>query len=324
MVVCVCMNPSFDRTLETDVLVPGALNRVSRSRTDPGGKGVNVAAMLTRLGDEALCIGLAGEDGADRLSELLSAGSIPHRFQKVPGAVRVNTKVISRVDGRVTEINEPGPVVGEEQLKDFFRMAHETCCGADFAVLSGSLPPGCPQDAYGRLIDAIAPVPCALDTGGELLRRSIGAKPFLVKPNLPELREAFGLPLREVPEIIRAARSLTDGGAALVCVSMGAEGALLVSARKAWLAPPLPVKVRSAVGAGDAMLAGLIHGWLHSGDPEEAFRHGVAAGTAGVMSDGTQPASAADYRSLLLRVSVMEVRDRVPPMVASDDDGRSD
>ncbi len=306
MITAICLNPSFDKTVEVDALATGAVNRVRSMRTDPGGKGANVATVLTRLGAQARCLGLAGEAGAAHYEAMLTRAGVLHGFLHMPGEIRTNLKVISLDSGDCTEINEPGPCVSGKLLMDLLRLVRDNCGRDDFLVLTGSLPPGCPDDTYARLV-RVLPVPCVVDASGETLRTSLQAKPFLVKPNRAELCSAVGKDLTTLRDVEAAARELMKAGAANVLVSLGTDGALLVTADKAWHAPGIRVKVSSTVGAGDAMTAGFVAGYVETGDYREAFRRGVAAGTASVMTDGTQLIRREDYDALLPQVSIREV-----------------
>ena len=306
MITTICLNPCFDKTVSVDAMCVGGVHRVRSMRTDPGGKGANVANVLVRLGAPARCLGLAGQQGAAAYEQLMEKAGVPQGFLHVPGEVRTNLKIVSLDGSEVTEINEPGPAISEKTLNELLRVVRENCGEDDFLVLTGSLPPGCPDDTYARLVRALS-VPAVVDASGKSLRASLAAHPFLVKPNRAELCEAVGHRLDSLREVETAARSLMEAGAQHVLVSLGAEGALLVTPEKVWHADGLKVKVSSTVGAGDAMTAGFVAGFVETGDFVEAFRRGVAAGTASVITDGTQLVRPEDYQALLGRVTIREV-----------------
>lgn len=308
MITTVCMNPSFDRTVTVEHLVPGQVNRLRSSRTDVGGKGVNVAVVARRLQMEAQVIGLAGLDGVERVRAAMDAEGVQHAFLPVEGAVRVNTKVVSLDGSGVTELNESGPMVTDEVLRAFFALAAEEAQGSDAVVITGSLPPGCPAGTYRELIGALAGTRCILDVGGAELMLGLAARPFLVKPNLHEMADALQTELRTPAEIRRGAERLLVSGAQNVVVSMGKEGAMYVGSEGAFYAPEIPVEVRSTVGAGDALVGGLLYGLTEFGTMREAFRCGVAAGTASVMTEGTQLVVPEDFHGLLGRVQIQEIR----------------
>ncbi|MGN0764377.1 MAG: 1-phosphofructokinase family hexose kinase, partial [Aristaeellaceae bacterium] len=175
------------------------------------------------------------------------------------------------------------------------------------AVVTGSLPPGCPEGTYRALICRMG-VPCILDVGGRELLLGAEAGPLLVKPNIHELEAALGERLSARVEVVRGARKLLALGAQNALISMGGDGAVMVTPEGAWYAPPVPVEVKSTVGAGDAMVGGVLVGLAERpGDMRHALRWGAAAGAASVMTEGTQLIRPEDVRPLLERVQIQEV-----------------
>lgn len=307
MITSICMNPSFDKTVEVDTLTVGEVNRIRSIRRDMGGKGINVAVVAQRLGLRCQCIGTMGEDGAVRLHAMLDREGIEHAFLTVPGSVRTNTKIVTR-DGRgVTELNEPGAPVAPADLRTFFDMARKKTLDSRYVVVTGSLPPECPQGTYRDLICALPGMNCILDVGGAELMLGAEAKPFLIKPNLHELEETLHTELRTLRAIRDAALIFVKKGVQHVVVSMGGMGALYVSQEQTLFAPALRVEAKSTVGAGDAMVGGLLKGLEVEGDMAGAFRYGVAAGAASVMTEGTQLIVPSDFENLLSQVKVQEV-----------------
>ena len=306
MITTICLNPALDRTVTVDSLVLGQVNRIRTSRTDVGGKGVNVAVVCSRLGLDARVIGCAGVDGYAKLRDKAQAEGISCDFHTVEGAIRVNTKVVSLDGTGVTELNEPGPTLSAEDLDVFFEMALDAAADSDYVVLTGSLPPGCPVHTYRELIRMLK-VPCILDVGGEALRLGVEAQPFLIKPNHHELAAAVGRELHTMDDMIEAARSFVDQGVRHVVVSLGKDGVLYVGEDGAFYAPEIPVEVHSTVGAGDALVGGLLYGLIKHGNMREALRAGAAAGTASVMTEGTQLINYDDFMRLLPRVALQEL-----------------
>lgn len=307
MITTICLNPALDRTVTVDRLVPGQVNRIRTSRTDVGGKGVNVAVVCRRLGLESQVVGCAGAEGYDKIRAALRTEQVGCRFHTVEGAVRVNTKVVALDGAGVTELNEPGPMLTAEDLDVFFDLAIASTRQSEYAVITGSLPPGCPADTYAHLMAALSPVPCILDVSGEALLRGVEAKPFLIKPNHHELASALGRELPTLADVRNAAQTFVDKGVRHVVVSLGKDGALYVGEEGCLFAPEIPVEVRSTVGAGDAMVGGLLYGLITHGTMREGFRAGAAAGTASVMTDGTQLIVPGDFMRLLEKVHVQEL-----------------
>ncbi len=307
MITSICMNPSFDKTVEVDALTLGEVNRIRTSRTDMGGKGLNVAVVARRLGLACRCIGIMGEDGAARLQAMMDGEGMEHAFLKVPGAVRTNTKIVSRDGKGVTELNEPGAPVNDRQLTEFFALAREKAADSRYMVLTGSLPPGCPEGTYRDLMQAMPEMNCILDVGGRELELGAEAHTFLIKPNLSELEATLGLQLRTLRSIRDAALVFLRKGVQHVVVSMGGMGAMYVCREKTLFAQALRVEAKSTVGAGDAMVGGLLKGLEEEGDMAKAFRYGMAAGAASVMTEGTQLIVPEDFENLLGQVKIQEV-----------------
>lgn len=308
MITTVCMNPALDKTVAVDALAKGQVNRILTSRTDVGGKGVNVAVVARRLGlSPVQVIGCAGAEGFSRLRAAMEREDVIQRFHTVEGAIRVNTKVVSLDGSGVTELNEPGPTLTAEDIDVFFDLAIDAAQGSDYVVVTGSLPPGCPQGTYRELIRLLGGARCILDVGGQELMLGLEARPFLVKPNHHELAAALGREMHTLEDVRCGAEALRDAGAQNVLVSLGKDGALLVSGEGTFFAPEVPVEVHSTVGAGDALVGGLLYGLMESGSLREAFRCGVAAGTASVMTEGTQLVIPEDFRSILSRVTIEQL-----------------
>lgn len=307
MVTTICLNPAIDRTVTVDALIPGQVNRVRSTRTDAGGKGVNVAVVCRRLGLPAQVIGCAGVDGYSKIRDAMAEENVGCCFHTVEGAVRVNTKVVALDGSGVTEINEPGPELTAKDLDLFFDLAVEKARQSDYVVITGSLPPGCPAGTYRELIRALSSVPCILDVSGEALKLGAEAKPFLMKPNHHELASTLGRELHTLDDIRLAAQTFVDNGVQHVVVSFGKNGAFYVGEEGCCYAPAISVEVRSTVGAGDALVGGILYGLMTDGSMQEAFRCGVAAGTASVLTEGTQLIIPTDFARLLPLVQVQEM-----------------
>ena len=308
MITTICMNPCFDRTVEVDTLQISRVNRIRNARDDLGGKGINVAVVAGRLGLDVQCIGIMGSDGSAELCGLMDREGLRHRFLTVPGRVRTNMKIYSRDGQGVTELNEPGAAVDASILSEFFELTRQETAGSEIVVITGSLPPGCPEGTYRDLMNALDGKKCILDTEGkELELAAKGARPYLIKPNLRELETTLGIELRTIRAIRDAALLFIRLGVEHAVVSMGEMGAMYVSEKKTLFAPALRIEAKSTVGAGDAMIGGMLMGYEKTGDMAKAFRYGIAAGAASVMTEGTQLIVRSDFEKLLAQVKVQEV-----------------
>ncbi|NLF26782.1 MAG: 1-phosphofructokinase family hexose kinase [Clostridiales bacterium] len=279
----------------------GGLNRVVGERFDAGGKGVNVAVAVSALGIDAQCVGFMHRESARIFETRLLKSGAAYDFVWLEGRARTNLKVFDEAVGAVTEFNGSGLPVAEADLQRMTHLVAHRAERADFLILSGSLPPNCPEDYYAQLISAVDGLGCRviLDADGPPLKFGIGARPYLVKPNRHELEALAGRKLDTRERVRDAARELIDRGISVVAVSLGSGGAVIADRNESWFAPALDIEVRSTVGAGDAMVAGIAAGLLMEAELEQVFQMGVASASAMCMTEGTDALSRADYRRLL-------------------------
>lgn len=309
MITSVCLNPSIDRTVQVKGFAIGATNRISSEQSAGRGKGVNVALAAKNLGLETCCTGLLGEDNARLILAPFEKLGIRERFVRYDGAVRTNLKIQDEEKRSITELNEPGTPVDEKALIAVAARIEELAKESAYLVLTGSLPPDCPASIYRMLMLRVADsgCRCVLDASGACLADGILGKPFLVKPNLQELEQVSGKTLTTLREIRTEALRFIEQGTQIVVVSMGTGGALMTDGKTTLYAASLPVSVHSTVGAGDAMVAGLICGFEEGGELKEAFRCGVAAAAAAVSSPNGCLFERAQYDKLLNRVEIGRV-----------------
>lgn len=307
MITTVCMNPSFDKTANVQQLVQGEVNRLHDVRVDVGGKGINVAIVLRRLGIPVHSVGCLGEDNDATFLRMLQKDALSFDYLSVPGEVRTNLKLVDESQKIITEFNEPGITLNEEQLHQFLQLLGEKAADSEYVVISGRRPAGCEHNTYQRCMQAVKGKKCVLDTSGESLLHGIKEQPYLIKPNLPEIESIMKKELRTLRGLRDAALFLMEYGAQNVVISLGKYGAMMVNHETTLFAPALMVEARSTVGAGDAMIGGLLAGLTKGGTMADAFRWGVAAGAASVMTDGTQLVNKEDFEALLPKVTVQEV-----------------
>lgn len=288
-VAVLSLNPAVDITYEIPQLIADQKVHALDSRYDPGGNGINVGRGLKRLGVQActFCI-VAGEIGRF-LRHQLDAQLGQVSYQEVDGETRINGTILESLTGAQFEVSGVGPMVSTaqwEHLLDQF----VTHCSEGLGVITGSLQRGLPKDLYAEAVRRVqaAGGRAVVDSHDELLRHAIGAQPFLIKPNRFELETLVGQPLTNQQDIVREARRLQEQGVSWVCVSMGAEGALLVTPSSVLKGEAPSVTVVSTVGAGDSMVAGMA-GLLAQGASEhDAFREGLACSAATVTRPGTE------------------------------------
>ncbi len=307
MITTVCMNPCYDKTATLSSLKPGEVNRLRDVRVDIGGKAINVAVVLRRLGVNADCVGCLGEADESSFLQLLQKEDVALSYIRVPGQVRTNLKLLDDESHSVTEFNEPGPVLSPVDLDAFITLLKEKTANSSCVVFSGRLPMGCAEDTYQRCMHALEGKKCVLDAAGKSLLHGIKENPYFVKPNLPEMEAIMNRELRTLRSLRDAALFLMEYGAQNVIISMGKYGAMYTNGTKTLFAPALQVEARSTVGAGDAMIGGVLMGLDRGAPMEEAFRYGIAAGAASVMTDGTQLLRPDDFHALVPKVTVQEV-----------------
>lgn len=265
-VVAVALNPALDHTLEVDHLRVGEVNRALHMQVDVGGKGINVASCLADFGVCSAVTGQIGRDNATQFETLFIAKGIDNQCFYHDGLTRINTKLVDLASGNTTDINMPGPTLEPDAIEALFERLLARIGGlvskGNWVVASGSLPPQWPADTYARLITHVHSLGAhvLLDASGAALAEGTGAAPDIIKPNRAELCELIGHPLTDTASVVAAARELLarPNAPGTVIVSMGGEGALFVTRQEALLAHPIPTELISTVGAGDAMVAGIV------------------------------------------------------------------
>jgi 1-phosphofructokinase len=308
VIVTVTLNPAIDKTLIVHGFRVGATNRATIARVDVGGKGINVARNLKRLGCDVIATGFLDADDRHQTAAILARHGIETRFVPVAGELRVNLKMIDPLTGSETEINEPGCAVLAEAVASLATTLRGLASRASVMVFSGSLPPDTPVDLYAQFVTLAraAGVRSVLDTGGAALGAGIAAGPDLVKPNRAEAEELLGTEIGDEPSLVTAAQRLLTLGARTVVISLGPDGAVAASPKGTWRAHPAAVAAHSTVGAGDAMVAALAYGLTKSLALPEALRLATAAGSAAAASIEPWPSPNA-IEALLPLVSVEPV-----------------
>jgi 6-phosphofructokinase 2 len=310
MIATVTLNPSLDEWMTLSSLAVGELNRADSFARYPGGKGINVSRVAHELRAPTRAYALAGGTDGHILEAAMRRLAIPHDFVTVPGATRNNYKILTRRPRALTEINLPGPRAPASALADLYRRIVRRRRRLRCVVLSGSLPPGAPKGIYARWIRGLraAGLPCVLDSSGSALRLGVRARPWLIKPNRKEAEELTGRPLSTRAAIVEAMRGLLERGPSVVVVSLAAEGALMASRDGVWFAAAPRVTTDSAVGAGDSLVAGMAVASMRRWPLEEAFRLGIACGTATAMTPGTELCRRGDVERLRRRVTIRRLR----------------
>ncbi len=289
-IVTLTMNPAIDVSASVKEIVTEHKLRCLKARRDPGGGGINVARTLKRFGADPLAIFPMGGPSGHMLERLVAAEEVRHQSFMIARDCRANFTANDLKTGQQYRFVLPGPTLGEEEWNAGLGLM-TAAASSGYAVASGSLPRGVPHDFYARLARSLRVAGGAklvLDTSGPPLKHALDVGCYLVKPSLSEFTDLIGEETDNHDKYLAAARNLVvNGKAEIVALTMGPDGAMLITREVSLYAKPVPVTVRGTVGAGDSFL-GLLVLSLARGKPlDEAFRQACAAGAAALLSPGT-------------------------------------
>lgn len=321
MIVTVTLNPAVDQTLILDRLALGDTNRVRDSRVDPGGKGINVSRVLRELGRESMATGLApGTLGRFIEHSLLEKGILCN-FVHTKGQARTNLTLTDESTHEATLLSYRGPETDPRHVASLETRLRRYLSPGDWLVVAGSIPPPIEPQVYARLIELGRQVGArtVLDADADALAVGLTGRPDIVKTNHHEASRLLGRSLDDDADLLTAAEEMREAGASTAVVTAGSRGAVAVSDEGAWWAWPPPTVVASAIGAGDALLGGLLLKMEEGAGMEEALRWGTAAGAAACLTPGTQVCRRDDVTAALPRVRVEQIRSDSPvPAVGAD------
>ena len=302
MIYTVTFNPAIDYVMFLDGIKTGCVNRSSSENIFFGGKGINVSMVLRELGVESTALGFTAGFTGKAIEDAVRENGIASDFVRLKsGCSRINVKIKS---GEETEINSQGPAIDDEALAELFAKTDKLAEG-DTIILAGSIPSCISDDIYRRIMGRLQgrDVKIIVDATSRLLLNVLEYHPFLIKPNQHELGDIFGVKLESKEEVIPYARKLQDMGAVNVLISMGGKGAVLIDEHgNVYEADAPKGELKNSVGAGDSMVAGFMAGYLQTGNYEDAFRMGVATGSASAFSENL--ATKREISEVLKRVEV--------------------
>ena len=304
-IVTLTMNPALDIATSTDRVEPTHKLRCSMPRYDPGGGGINVARAVHALGGDAVAIFPGGGAAGEMIRHLLKQQGVRHNAIAISGFTRESLAVEERMTGRQFRFLLPGPQISESDQERCLDQLALAAAEATYIVASGSLPLGVPEDFYARIAKLAQSLGkrFILDTSGAALKQA-GRGIYLLKPSLRELGDLVGSEIRTEREQEQAAREIIEQGRSeVIVVSLGDQGALLVTAGRAERFAAIPVEARGSVGAGDSMLAGIVVGLCRRLELGEAVRYGMAAGAAALLGSGTELCRRSDVERLYARQS---------------------
>lgn len=300
-ITTVTANPAIDTTATAEHVVADRKLRCTDVSHEPGGGGINVARAIARLGGTAAAIHTQGGENGNRLSRLLDGEGLKHAPLPVEGETRENVTVYEDATGRQFRFVMPGPKMTEDESKRLLAAVEESCRRCEYLVASGSLPPGTDAHLYARMASVARDNDTSfiLDASGKALKAALEEGVYLVKPNLREVAELAGCDIGDEPCVRDHVRqAIGEGQAEIFVVSLGAGGVLLATREgvSQMSAPTVPVK--SKVGAGDSMVAGIVWGLAQGKDVSDAVRYGIASGAAAAMTPGTELCRAAETNRL--------------------------
>lgn len=289
-IITLTLNPALDKSISVPQLVPEKKLRCSNAKVEPGGGGINVSRAIHKLGGNSKALYLSGGFTGKQFEELMTAEHIDSVVLPMRGATRENFVVLDESSNQQYRFGMEGPEVSEQEWQQVLDLIKEET-ELSYLVASGSLPPGVPVDFFGRLAVIVKEKNARLivDTSGEALQHAVKEGLFLIKPNLGELSNLYGKEKLGKEEILNAARSIiSTGGCEVMAVSMGGEGAMLITIDQQFEIKPPKVTIHSTVGAGDSMVGGMVLALSNNWPLEDVLRYGVAAGTAATLNSGTE------------------------------------
>jgi 6-phosphofructokinase 2 len=308
MIYTITLNPALDRTIWIDRIREDVSNRILDECSYAGGKSIDVSKVLKNFGVDNIALGFVGGFAGRELEGRLLNEGIQSDFIRVAGETRTNIILHEKETGRQLAFNAKGPQISPSEIMQLIEQIEKLPC-PELVTIGGSLPPGVSPEIYRKIITMFGKCRAriVLDVDGQALSIGIKARPNIIKPNIHELSELVGRELKEIDEVVAAAREINKEGVEIVLVSMGARGILLVSNREAYVAVPPEVNVENTIGAGDSAVAGFVFGLIDGKDLKTALIYAAAAGTATTINQGTALCQKEDFLNLipLVKLSVL-------------------
>jgi 6-phosphofructokinase 2 len=305
MIYTITLNPALDRTLWIDKIRDDVSNRILEEKSFAGGKSIDVSKVLKNFGIDNIALGFVGGFAGRELEGRLLNEGIQSDFVRVSGETRTNIIIHEKETGKQLIFNARGPEIKPSEMMQLVEQIERLPC-PEIVTIGGSLPPGVNPEIHRKIISLVKRYQArvVLDVDGEALRLGIKAKPNVIKPNIHELSELVGRELKDLDEIVAAAREINQQDVEIVLVSMGAKGILLVADGQEYLAVPPSVKVEGTVGAGDSSVAGFIRGLVQGKELKECVTYAAAAGTATTLRQGTALCQKEDFQRLVSQVKL--------------------
>lgn len=284
MIYTVTLNPAIDYYVVMKEFVEGSLNTAEEGYTLAGGKGINVSKVLKNFGKESVALGFVGGFTGSFIKDDMKACNIAERFIELEENTRINMKL--KTEKTESEIAGKSPKISKENIEKLLDEI-KNIKKDDILILSGSVPNTIDKGIYGEIIEKLPEgTKVILDTRGEPFTNALAKGVFITKPNIDELSEFFQKKLETTEEIVKAGKKLRAMGSKNVIISMGKEGSILISEKGVYKGNAPKGKLISSVGAGDSMVAGITYGLIEGKELEEAYKFGIASGSATAFSEG--------------------------------------
>ena len=303
MIYTLTLNPAIDWELQIEHFELNSVSRAKQSRSDCGGKGFNVSRMLRNLNTDSIAMGFVGGINGQRLESGLKEQGVTTDFTWIQGETRTNVSIVAVDNAEHIKVNEPGPAVTANEVKELIRQVEHVLAPGDWWVMGGSLPLGVDANIYAQLIERIqkAGAHAILDSSGEALLQGCKACPTLVKPNLEEALQLLGIAQEGFDTMTDWVGNILALGPKNLIVSLGKEGAVLVTKQGMEMIHSPNIIEQNPIGAGDSLVAGVVWQLSRGCSYEDAIRYGVACGAATASKSGTELGSYDDVMSLVKR-----------------------
>jgi len=306
MIKTLTLNPALDKTIIVESFRLNQLNRIKKVHKDAGGKGINVSKMLKNLGQPSTASGFLGGAAGDYIKNEVKKMGITTEFVETAEETRTNTKMVDPIKNTFTDLNEAGAFISGKNKAELEEKIFKDLKKNDILVLAGSVPAGVGDDIYYKLIKTAEKkgIKTILDADGPLFRNGIKGAPTLIKPNEHELSLHFKEEFKDLKMMIKKAESLLDMGIKMIMLSLGKEGAVFITAAEKYKIEPLKLNVKSTVGAGDAMVAGLAYGLENNFSSVEMLKNAAACSSATLIREGTEMGIKEDVKRLKKSIQI--------------------
>ena len=304
MIKTLTINPALDNTIIVEDFKINSLNRIRNVFRDAGGKGINVSKMINNLGGMTTASGFLGGDAGSFIKKELKKENIKHNFIEVEGETRTNLKMVDKSQNTFTDINEKGVCVSKNKLNKLKNELFSDLKKDDVLVLSGSVPNGINNNIYQELIEIAhqKEVKTILDADGILFENGLKAGPSLIKPNEHELALYYGRDFNDEEDMVEAAKGFFRYGVEMIMLSLGKKGAVFLTEDEQLKIEALKLDVKSTVGAGDAMVAGLAIGLDNNLKTIEMITLAAACSSASLIKEGTEMGKKEDVNNLKKKI----------------------